>query len=116
MSEFDEARERDLVEITNDQGDSLTMEVLDYFYYNGEEYVVLADASGKDEDEEEVSCYVMHVSVSEAENGDEMEEFEPVEDMELESRLIEVATSRFSTDEDDEDVEDDIGDLRDEEI
>ena len=67
---FDEEnyQEPDLIEMTDEDGNTITMQVLDYFFYNGEE----------------------------------MEEFVPIEDLELEARLIEVASTQMNDTEDEE--------------
>ena len=104
---FDEenVQEPDLIVMTDEEGNSITMQVLDYFFYNGEEYVILTDdvAEGdEDEEAEEIDCYVMKVITSTDENGEEMEEFAPIEDPDLEARLIEVASTRMNEDDEEE--------------
>ena len=42
-------QEQDLVVFTDDEGNELTLEVLDYFFYNGDEYAVLTDVEEEDE-------------------------------------------------------------------
>lgn len=111
--ELMEEEERDIVEFSDEDGNTLLLEVLDYFFYNGEEFAVLGDADEEcdcdhehAEDEEcdcEHSLYIMKVITSTDEKGEEMEEFVPVED-ELMEQLIEVVQTRFS--EDDEEIED----------
>ena len=57
---------------------------------------------GDDEDEhEEITCYIMKVITSTEEDGEEVEEFVPVDDA-LEAKLIEVATTKLSADDPDE--------------
>ena len=34
----------DIVEFTNEEGDTMNLRLLDYFYYNGEEYAFFVDA------------------------------------------------------------------------
>ena len=36
--------ERDIVVFTDDEGNDFELEVMDYFFYNGQEYAVLSDA------------------------------------------------------------------------
>lgn len=106
MYEDDQAQEPDIIEMTDDEGNTILMEVIDYFFYNGEEYVILTDSISDDDEEdepEEIDCYVMHVVNSKDEvTGEEMEAFEPIEDAKLEAKLIEVATSRLNDDEEPE--------------
>ena len=101
----DEVFEPDLIEMTDDEGNTITMQVLDYFFYNGDEYVILTDDLSDEEDEdapEGIDCYVMKVNTSTDENGEEMEEFVPIDDPELESKLIEIASSRLNEEDEEE--------------
>ena len=103
----------DLIEGIDEDGNPVLLEVVRYFFYNGEEYVVLGDAHesecgceecehcGHDheEDEEEaVNLYIMKV-VEKEEDGEEIEEFLPVEDEDLLEKLIEVVQADFEADE-----------------
>ncbi len=108
--------EQDLVVFTDDDGKELTLEVLDYFFYNGQEYAVLTDVvedgeeqadghcstcgvEGCEHDEEE-SLYIMKVVAV----GDDQEEFVPVED-DLMETLIKIVQERFEEECDDEECE-----------
>lgn len=85
--------EMDIIELESADGEMLKLRVDRYFFYNGEEYVLLTDDCG-DVKPEEVSHYVMKVQPLEDEDGEEMEEFVPVED-ELMDQLIHVVESTF---------------------
>lgn len=100
---------RDLIEGVDEDGNNVLLEVVRYFFYNGEEYVVLGEAhdGGCDGDcghcvppheEEAVNLYIMKVVESE-EDGEEIEEFLPVEDEDLLEKLIEVVQADFEADE-----------------
>lgn len=106
--------ERDLVVFEDDEGNELTMEVLDYFFYEGKEYAILVNT----EDEgcsgcEENSCdscdnqrdaFVMEVVPV----GEDEEEFIPVEEA-LADRLIEaVENGLFDID---DELEEEDGEL-----
>jgi len=100
--------ERDIVEFSDEDGNTLLLEVMDYFFYNGEEFAVLCDADEEacdhchDKDcacEDEQSLYIMKVVTVTGEDGEEMEEFISPDESMLE-QLIEVVQARFS-DEDD---------------
>lgn len=95
MSEF----ERDIVEMEGEDGAVLKLCVERYFYYNGEEYVLLSD-DVEENNVEEVSHYVMKV-VPVPEEGEDMEEFVPVED-DLMDKLVEAAETVYLEDEDEE--------------
>jgi hypothetical protein len=108
--------ERDIVEFSDEEGNTLLLEVMDYFFYNGEEFAVLCDADEEacehahdetcgEDCEHEHSLYIMKVVTSTGEDGEEMEEFiSPDESMM--DQLIEVVQARFS-DEDDDDIPED---------
>ena len=97
----------DIVEGVDEDGNRLLLRVNRYFYYNGEEYVLLSDDIDEVNDNlDEVTFFVMKVSVSTDEDGEEIEEFEPVE-QELMDALIEVVKTNF---EDDSDILDELSD------
>ena len=97
----------DIVEGVDEDGNRLLLRVNRYFYYNGEEYVLLSDDIDEINDNlEDVTFFVMKVSVSTDEDGDEIEEFEPVE-QELMDALIEVVKTNF---EDDSDIMEELRD------
>ena len=98
--------ELDLVVFNDDEGNELTLEVRDSFFYNGQEYAVLADYCEEDEDACECGCedcdhdeglYIMKVVPVD----DDQEEFQPVEES-LMDELIEVVQTRFEAMEDEE--------------
>lgn len=95
---------QDLIEGVDEDGNTVLLEVVRYFFYNGEEYVVLGDAhvdedESEDSDEEEaVNLYIMKV-VEKEEDGEELEEFLAVEDEDLLEKLIEVVQADFEADE-----------------
>lgn len=123
--EFDDSAsagyEADIIEMTDDEGNTTLFEIVDYFFYNGEEYAILTEtgegeacdcdecaskqekvaqcAQGDDEEEqEEVTCYIMKVVQSTDEDGEEIEEFVPVEDQALEAKLIDIASTKLNAD------------------
>ena len=98
--------ERDIVEFTDDQGNTLLLEVMDYFFYNGEEFAALCDAKEdpSDDDPDDDPVYIMKINSFTDENGEEMEEFVPPED-ELMEKLIAIVRTRFGEDNDEEEEE-----------
>ena len=97
----------DIVEGVDEDRNLLVLRVNRYFYYNGDEYVLLSDDIDEVNDNlDEVTFFVMKVTVSTDEDGDEIEEFEPVE-QELMDALIEVVKTNF---EDDSDIIDELSD------
>ena len=102
----EEMEERDVVEFTDDEGNTLLLEVMDYFFYNGEEFAALCDAreNPADDDPDDDPVYIMKINTFTDENGEEMEEFVPPEEALME-KLIQVVRTRFSEDDGDEDEE-----------
>ena len=106
----------DVIEGIDEDGNKVLLQVMDYFFYNGEEYVILADADEFDcecdeafcncehdhaHDEEEVDLYIMKVISTTGDDGEELEEFVPV-DENLMDTLIEVVQTNFAQEELDE--------------
>ncbi|MDO5299843.1 MAG: DUF1292 domain-containing protein [Clostridia bacterium] len=102
----EEMQERDVVEFTDDAGNKLLLEVMDYFFYNGEEFAALCNAKEDpaDDDPDDDPVYIMKINSFVDEDGEEMEEFVPPEE-ELMEKLISVVRTRFVEGADDEDEE-----------
>ncbi|NLB90387.1 MAG: DUF1292 domain-containing protein, partial [Clostridiales bacterium] len=100
----------DVIEGIDEEGNQILLQVMDYFFYNGEEYVILADADDSlysdcddeecehDHEQDELDLYIMKVITSTGDDGEEMEEFVPV-DEELMDTLIEVVQTNFAQEE-----------------
>ena len=106
--------ELDIVVFEDDDGNELTMEVLDYLFYEGKEYALLTeyvenDACGDCEKGDCAGCanvkeaFVMEVRL--LEGDEETEEFVPV-DEKLAEKLIEIFQSN-DFDEEDIDIDED---------
>lgn len=83
----------DVIEGTDEDGRQVMLVVEKYFFYNGEEYVLLRPRDEEELPEEKATRYVMRVSVTE-EDGEEYEEFEPI-DEELAQRLMPVIRAQW---------------------
>lgn len=79
----------DVIEGTDEEGNSLLLQVERYFFYNGDEYVLL-----KAMDAAEETLYVMKVQVSQDEEGEAVEDFLPVEEELMES-LLQVVSAQY---------------------
>ncbi len=100
----EQMEERDIVEFVDDEGHTLLLEVMDYFFYNGEEFAALCDAKEDGGQTDEDAVYIMKINSFTDENGEEMEEFVPPEE-ELMEKLIAIVHTRFSEEDDGEDEE-----------
>ncbi len=99
----EQMEERDVVEFVDDAGNTLLLEVMDYFFYNGEEFAALCDAKEEptDDDPDDDPVYIMKINSFVDENGEEMEEFVPPDDALME-KLIAIVRTRFSDDDPDD--------------
>ncbi|MBQ8953047.1 MAG: DUF1292 domain-containing protein [Clostridia bacterium] len=95
----------ELYVFTDEDGNDVNVQVLDYFYYNGDEYAVMTElAEGQEPwteaggDEEAPEIFFMKVVPVDDENV----EFEPVDDEELGDKLFEIVNADFEDEEEDE--------------
>jgi len=103
--------ERDIVVFADEEGNEVELEVIDYFFHNGEEYAILIDTYDEEahvhEDGECCDCdhghdyelYIMKVVI----NGD-MEEFIPIDENQADE-LLAIVEKRLNGEMDDEDYE-----------
>jgi len=106
-------KEQDLVVFVDDDSNEITMEVLDYFFYEGQEYAVLTEYveegavhscdCGSEHDEQD--AFIMKVVPV----GEDQEEFIPVEDDLIDKLIDFVQNELYSDDDEDADGEDDDG-------
>ena len=97
----EQMEERDVVEFVDDEGNTLLLEVMDYFFYNGEEFAALCDAKEDGDESDEDGVYIMKINSYTDENGEEMEEFVPPEEALME-KLIAIVQTRFDGAEDED--------------
>ena len=101
-----EADRLDIIEGTDDAGNPMLLRVEKYFYYNGDEYVLLQQVDSEDDtacDAGDERLYVMRVAVSKDEDGEEVEDFEPIDAELMESliKTVRISYSRPAAGEDD---------------
>jgi len=107
-----ENNELDLVVFEDDKGNEITMEVLDYLFYEGKEYALLAEMGdgsceacaekeGCESCESRRDAFVMEVVPV----GEDMEEFVPVDEALAEKLIDIIENSDFDEEEyEDEDI------------
>lgn len=103
--------ERDLLVFTDDDGNEIQMEVVDYFDYEDEEYAMLVEAAAHDHEhdedgaccggDEEKDIYIMKVVIE----GD-TEEFVPVSEEKMDELIQAIQDMYDDEDEDDEEDKD----------
>lgn len=103
--------ERDILTLTDDDGNEIELEILRYFFYNGEEYAMVTeldegydcDTCDKDPDSDECDCEPMEVFFMKVEPVDDENEEYTFVDEELSDALMNVIESDFDDEEDEED-------------
>ena len=100
MENMENMEDDDLVIFETEDGEELTFSIEDYFFYNGEEYALMADvnADSEEDDEEGISCIICRVTSETDENGEEQDIFTPVEDDALAEKLFEIAMTKMNED------------------
>ena len=97
--------EEDLVVFGDEDGNEYTFSVIDYLFYNGEEYALLTEVTEDEEetgDENGQECIVCKVVTETEEDGEETESFEPVEDEALAEKLVDIFNTRMAEEEEED--------------
>ena len=95
--------EADIIEFEDEDGNVIPFEVIDYVFYNGEEYALMVEVTEEEEPEEDKQeCIVCKVSAETEENGEETETFIPVEDEALAQKLVDIFNTKMADDEKEE--------------
>ena len=103
---FDE--EPELLVFTDDDGNDVTVQVLDYLNYNGEEYAVLAEqdeaqaALNKADQDNAAQLEIFFMKVVPVENSEDEVEFQPIEDDGIEDELFAIINSDLDEEDTDE--------------
>jgi len=101
--EMEDGMEEDVIVFEGEDGEEYSFQVEDYFFYQGEEYAVLSEITKEeDEDSDRLECIVCRIDTSVDENGEEIEEFVNIEDPELAEKLIEIANTRITEENEEE--------------
>ena len=99
MNEFEE----DIIDFEDEDGNVIPFTVIDYVFYNGEEYALLSEVTAENESEEDgQECIVCKVVAETEEDGEETETFVPVEDEKLAQKLIDIFNTKLAEEEKEE--------------
>ena len=91
--------EEDIIVFEDEDGNVIPFRVIDYVFYNGEEYALLTEEDAEVNDDNTQECIICKVETVTGEDGEEDEEFVLVEDEDLAGKLIEIANTRIADDE-----------------
>ena len=106
MSEFNNEEsfemDEDLIVFETEDGEEITFVIEDYFFYNGDEYAVLTEYDTENDIVKDEGSIVCKVETVTGEDGEEDDEFIPVEDDALAEKLIEIVNAQLAEDEEED--------------
>ena len=90
--------EEDIIVFEDEEGNEYSYVVVDYMFYNGEEYALLTEADAEADDENNQECIICKV-VADEEDGEETESFELVEDEDTAQKLVDIFNTKMQEEE-----------------
>ena len=91
--------EEDIIVFEDEEGNEYSYVVVDYMFYNGDEYALLTEADAEpEEDATEQECIIYKI-VPDEEDGEETESFELVEDEDLAQKLVDIFNTKMQEEE-----------------
>ena len=93
--------EEDIIDFEDEDGNVIPFAVIDYVFYNGDEYALLTEAT-EEEDAETGECIVCRIVAETEEDGEESETFVPVEDESLAQKLVDIFNTKMAEEEKEE--------------
>ena len=94
--------EEDIIDFEDEDGNVIPFAVIDYVFYNGEEYALLTEVTDNETEEEGQECIVCKVVAEQEEDGEESESFVPVEDEGLARKLVDIFNTKIAEEENEE--------------
>ena len=91
--------EEDIIVFEDEDGNEYEYSVVDYLFYNGEEYALLVEVTEEENEDERQECIVCKIVADTAEDGEETESFELVEDETLGQKLVEIFNTKIADEE-----------------
>ena len=88
--------EEDIIDFEDEDGNVIPFVVVDYVFYNGEEYALLTEVSDEENGEDSQECIVCKVVAETEEDGEETESFIPVEDEALAQKLVDIFNTKIA--------------------
>ena len=90
--------EEDIIVFEDEDGNEYSYVVIDYMFYNGDEYALLTEADAEVNDDNTQECIICKI-VPDEENGEEIESFELVDDDDLAQKLVEIFNTKMQEEE-----------------
>ena len=90
--------EEDIIVFEDEDGNEYNYSVVDYMFYNGEEYALLVEVSDEEPEDEQQECIISKIVAEQDEDGEETESFELIEDESLGQKLVEIFNTKMAED------------------
>ena len=90
--------EEDIIVFEDEDGNEYSYVVIDYMFYNGDEYALLTEADAEVNDDNTQECIICKI-VPDEEDGEEIESFELVDDDDLAQNLVEIFNTKMQEEE-----------------
>ena len=91
--------EEDIIDFEDEDGNVIPFAVIDYVFYNGEEYALLTEVTEEEAEEESQECIVCRVVAETEDDGEETESCVPVEDETLAQKLVDIFNTKMADEE-----------------
>ena len=91
--------EADIIDFEDEDGTVIPFEVIDYLFYNGDEYALLVESGEEETDADKQECIVCKILAETEEDGEESETFVPVEDEALAQKLVDIFNTKMADEE-----------------
>ena len=91
--------EEDIIDFEDEDGNVIPFAVIDYVFYNGDEYALLTEVTEEEDEDEKQEGIVCRVVAETEENGEESESFVPVEDETLAQKLVDIFNTKMADEE-----------------
>ena len=94
--------EEDIIVFEDEDGNEYNYTVVDYMFYNGDEYALLVEATDEESEDGNQECIVCKIVAETDEDGEESESFELVEDEGLGQKLVEIFNTKMAEEEEED--------------
>lgn len=94
--------EEDIIVFEDEDGNEYNYTVVDYMFYNGDEYALLVEATDEEPEDGNQECIVCRIVAETDEDGEESESFELVEDEGLGQKLVEIFNTKMAEEEEED--------------
>lgn len=94
--------EEDIIVFEDEDGNEYEYSVVDYLFYNGEEYALLVETDEENKEDDRQECIVCRIVAETEDDGEETESFELVEDESFGQKLVEIFNTKIADEEKEE--------------